>query len=44
VTDAGFVLAGYVLTFGAIAAYAGRVLLRGRAQAKRVPPEDRRWA
>jgi hypothetical protein len=39
----GYVVAGYVVTLGGIAAYAGRTLLRGRRLSKQVPPEARRW-
>jgi hypothetical protein len=43
VTDAGYVIAGYVLVFGTVSAYIARVVLRGRALSKEVPPERRRW-
>lgn len=39
----GYILAGYLSTFGAVALYTVRVLLRGRALAKQLPPEERRW-
>jgi hypothetical protein len=39
----GYVIAGYVVTIGGIAAYAARTLLRGRSLSKQVAPEDRRW-
>jgi hypothetical protein len=42
-TDAGYVIAGYALVFGTIGAYVTRLLLRGRALSKDVPPESRRW-
>jgi len=42
-SDWGYVTVGYVVVFAVLAAYALRVLLRGRALSKRVPPEDRRW-
>jgi hypothetical protein len=43
VSDAGYVFAGYALVFGTLSVYVARVLLRGRALAKQVPPERRRW-
>ena len=42
-TDAGYVFAGYALVFGTLTAYVARMLLRGRALARQVPPERRRW-
>ena len=42
-TDAAYVAAGYVVVFGSLAAYAVRVVLRGRALARRIPPEDLPW-
>jgi hypothetical protein len=39
----GYVIAGYVVTIGGIAAYVARTLLRGRTLSKQVAPEDRRW-
>ena len=42
-TDGGYILAGYAVAAFALGGYALRVLLRGRALSKRVPPEDRRW-
>ena len=42
-TNAGYIVAGYVLVFGAIGAYVARVLWRGRALSRQVPPEKRRW-
>jgi hypothetical protein len=42
-SDGGYVLAGYLLTFGGIGAYVVRLVLRGRALSRRLPPEDRRW-
>lgn len=38
-----YVIAGYVVSLGGVAAYAGYVLLRGRRLSKQVPPESRRW-
>lgn len=42
-TNAGYVIAGYALVFGAIGVYIARVLWRGRALSREVPAEDRRW-
>jgi len=42
-SDGGYVLAGYLLVFGGVGAYALRLILRGRALTRRLPPEDRRW-
>ena len=42
-TNAGYVFAGYGITFGTIALYVAWMLRRGRALSKQVPPEDRRW-
>lgn len=38
-----YVIAGYLITFVVLLTYVVRMLLRGRALSKRVPPEDRRW-
>ena len=35
-----YVLAGYGITLGVLAAYAGRLLVRGRTLARAVPPRD----
>jgi CcmD family protein len=43
VTDAPYVFAGYAIVFGTLGVYVARLLLRGRALSKQVPPEDRRW-
>ena len=42
-TDAGYVIAGYVVTGGVLAVYAGRLLWRSRNAARALPPEERRW-
>ena len=42
-TDAAYVAAGYAVVFGSLAAYALRLVLRGRALARRVPREDLPW-
>lgn len=41
--DAGFILGGYVLTFGVVALMAWRVLRSGRKLAQRVPDEEKYW-
>lgn len=41
--DAGFILGGYGLTAAVIAAYAVRVVVRGRRLTRALPPEERRW-
>ena len=38
-----FVIICYVATFGGIGALAAAMLRRGRALARRLPPEDRPW-
>lgn len=40
---AEFVLTGYAVSLGSIAAYAWWVVRRGRALSRRVPPERRRF-
>ena len=42
-THAGYIAAGYGVTFGAIAVYVWRVAARGRAAARALPPEEPRW-
>ena len=42
-TYAGYVAAGYGITFVALGAYAWRVIARGRALGRALPPEERRW-
>jgi len=37
-----YVYAGYAVTFATLAAYATRVLLRGRALRRALPPEEQR--
>lgn len=39
----GYVAAGWIVTVGAFGLYAARVIQRGRALSKAVPPEERRW-
>lgn len=43
-TDIGYVLAGWIATFGALGGYAAVVIRRGRRLSKVVPPEERRWS
>jgi hypothetical protein len=38
-----YVLGGYAATAVTLAAYALRVLRRGRALTRTLPPEERRW-
>lgn len=42
-THGGYILVGYLSTGAALSIYAVRLLLRGRALSKQVPPEARRW-
>jgi heme exporter protein CcmD len=42
-THAGYVGAGYGICFVVLAGYALRTVRRGRAVARQVPPEERRW-
>lgn len=39
-----YVIAAWVIVFGALAAYAAVTLVRGRRLSRRVPPERRRWS
>ncbi len=43
-TDAGYVAAGWIATFGIIGAYAVATIRRGKRLSKIVPPEERRWS
>lgn len=43
-TDAGYVAAGWISTFGIIGGYAFATIRRGKRLSKIVPPEDRRWS
>jgi adenylylsulfate kinase-like enzyme len=43
-THAGYVAAGWLVTFGLIGAYAIAVVRRGRSLSRHVPPEERRWS
>ena len=42
-THVGYVAAGWGITLVTLAGYALLTVRRGKALAKRVPPEDRRW-
>lgn len=39
----GYVVAGYLITFLGLGAYAAWILIRGRRLSARVPEERRRW-
>lgn len=41
---AGYVLSGYGVVFAALGTYAWWLVRRGRAAARQVPPERRRWS
>ena len=43
VTHVGYIAAGWGIALVTLASYALRTVRRGKALAKRVPPEDRRW-
>jgi hypothetical protein len=43
VSDWSYVIAGWVLVLGSLAAYALWVIVRGRNLSRQVPPEERRW-
>jgi hypothetical protein len=43
-TDAGFVVAGWVGAFALVGGYALWTLCRGRKLSRRVPEGDRRWS
>lgn len=43
-THAGYVAAGWLIPLVAIGAYAAHTIRRGRALARQVPPEERRWS
>ena len=42
-THPGYVFTGWGLALVVLAGYALRTVRRGRALARRVPPEERRW-
>lgn len=42
--DAGFIIGSYVVTFGAIIAYAVAVIRRGRKLSEIVPDDDKYWS
>ena len=39
----GWVITAYVVVFGGMALYAGRVIAKGRELARRLPEEDKPW-
>lgn len=41
--DAGFVIGSYLITLGAIGAFALRTIMLGRRLSDRVPDEDKPW-
>jgi hypothetical protein len=43
-THAGYVAAGWGVTFALGGGYAASLVLRGRRLSRQVPPEDRRWS
>ncbi|CAB4546256.1 unannotated protein [freshwater metagenome] len=42
-TETLCIIGAWLVTFGAVGAYAASVILRGRRLSKVVPPEQRRW-
>lgn len=40
---AGYIIVSWVLVIGSVAAYAARLVQRGRTMTRRVPPGRRRW-
>jgi len=42
-TDVGYVAAGWSIALVVLGGYGLRTVRRGRALARRVPPEERRW-
>ena len=40
----GYVIASWIVAFGALCAYSVVTVLRGRRLSKQVPPEKRRWS
>ncbi|MEZ5145215.1 MAG: hypothetical protein R2726_22295 [Acidimicrobiales bacterium] len=41
--NTAYIAAGWLVTFGTLAAYVGVLLRRGRRLSRQVPPESRRW-
>ena len=41
--DAGFVLGGYIVTFGVIGVFVWRVIGSGRRLGKQIPDDDKCW-
>jgi hypothetical protein len=42
-SEMGYVYLGYIVAFGTLAAYALRILWRGRKLSRALPPEERTW-
>jgi hypothetical protein len=42
-THGGYLVAGYSVMLGSLSLYALRLVRRGRALARALPPEERRW-
>ncbi len=40
---AGYLAAGYTIVLGSLAAYAARIVAKGRRLARQVPVEEQRW-
>jgi heme exporter protein CcmD len=43
VSTTGYIVTAWVVTFGAVGAYAAAVIRRGRRLSREVEPERRRW-
>jgi hypothetical protein len=41
--NAGFIIASYIITFGAVGAYAVGVIRRSRKSSRDIPPDQRPW-
>jgi hypothetical protein len=42
-SEMGYVFLGYIVVFGALAAYAWRTIRRGRKLSRALPPGERTW-
>jgi hypothetical protein len=42
-SEMGYVYLGYIVAFGALGAYAIRIVVRGRKLSRALPPEERTW-
>lgn len=42
-SDWGYVILAWAVTFGLLGIYAAITFARGRSLSRQVPPEDRRW-